>query len=137
MKGKEMKDKLIEIFRKVNYQTRPNGLTANLATQFTDYALGEVVDAILAEGIIVPPCDVGDTVYMPWKWRGAEGIAVLTVMYIINSGARSYIRTDFTTDDEGYWEAYNRGEFDFADFGKTVFLTREEAEKALAERREG
>ena len=60
-----MRDRLIEIFRKINYQNRPDGLTANLATQFSEYALREIVDALLASGVIVPPCKVGDTVYYP------------------------------------------------------------------------
>ena len=44
--------------------------------------------------------------------------------------------TDFDTDDEDYYEAYSCGDFKLKDFGKTVFLTRKEAEKALAERSE-
>ena len=49
-----MRDRLIEIFRKTNYQSRQNGMTSNLATQFTDYALEQIADSLLSEGVIVP-----------------------------------------------------------------------------------
>lgn len=86
------------------------------------------------ENAIVPPCKVGDTVYMPWEWNETRGIASLEVTHIIIDGLHAYIRTYFETDDQEYYDAYSQGRFSFADFGKTIFLTREEAEKALAER---
>lgn len=80
------------------------------------------------------PCKVGDTVYLPWKWKDTSGIAILTVERISITEAGQSIRTDFWSDDEDYWLAYNCGVFKFDHIGKTVFLTKEEAEKALAER---
>lgn len=100
-----------------------------------DERRAKLADHLLANGVIVPPCKVGQMVYMPWKWKGQEGIACLTVCKIIVGMIRDYVRTDFETDDDNYHSAYGYGEFDFDDFGKTVFLTREDAEKALAERK--
>ena len=89
-------------------------------------------DHLLAEGVIVPPVSiVGQTVYIPWVYGGTKGIAFFEVTHIIMDNRRSYVRTNFETDDEGFWEQFNGGQFDFEDFGKTVFLTKEEAEKAL------
>ena len=51
-----MRDRLIELFHKINYQSRENGLTANLATQFTDYAIEQIADKLIAEGVILTPC---------------------------------------------------------------------------------
>ena len=99
--------------------------------------VGKIADRLLAEGVIVPPCKVGSDVYMPWRWQGVEGIAILTVEYIIHSEVGMCVGTDLTSDDEEYLYAYDNGEFYFSDFGRIIFLTREEAEKALAERREG
>lgn len=79
-------------------------------------------------------CAVGDTVYMPWEFDGAKGVAILTVMHIIFDTLHAYIKTDLISDCDEYLAAYNYGKFNFSDFGKTVFLTKEEAEKALAER---
>lgn len=93
--------------------------------------LGCIADHLLSNGVIVPPCKVGDTVYLPWKWKDASGIAVLTVERISITESGQSIRTDFWSDDEGYWLAYNCGVYKFDDIGKTVFFTKEEAEKAL------
>ena len=94
-----------------------------------------LADHLLANGVIVPPCKVGDTVYMPWEWNGAKGIACLKVTNLSNIlGFGWSIGTDFNTDDEEYAEKYKYGRFEFEDIGKTVFLTREEPEKALEER---
>ena len=96
-----------------------------------------VADHLLANGVIVPPVSiVGQTVYIPWVYGGTKGIAFFEVTHIITDNRRSYVRTNFETDDEGFWEQFNGGQFDFEDFGETVFVTREEAEKALAERKE-
>jgi hypothetical protein len=80
---------------------------------------GVYADHLLANGVIVPPCKVGDTVY--WYNMGGE-IAEAKVKTI------------------GFAVRHSKGfEYDvpFDVFGKTVFLTREGAEKAHAERSEG
>lgn len=91
---------------------------------------------LINSGVIVPPCKVGQTVYMPWEWNGTKAVAILEVTRIVDDFTERspYVNTNFLSDDEDYWVAYNCGRFEFKDFGKTVFLTREEAEKALAER---
>lgn len=91
-------------------------------------------DHLLANGVILPPCKVGDTVYMPWNFDGADGVAILTVTHIVLDSLHAYIKTDLTSDCDEYLVAYNRGRFSFDEIGKTVFLTREEAEQALKER---
>jgi hypothetical protein len=84
-----------------------------------------------SENIIVLPCKVGDMVYLPWEWKDTSGIAILTVERISITEAGQSIRTDFWSDDENYWLAYNCGVFRFDDIGKTVFLTKEEAEAKM------
>ena len=83
------------------------------------------------------PCKVGDTVYMPWKWNDRNGIAVLTVTHIIRDRFKKYIKTDFYTDDEDYYNAYNCGNFGFDEVGVIVFTRIEAAEQALKEREQG
>ena len=90
---------------------------------------------LLANGVIAPPCKVGDVVYMPWQYNEVQSIACLKVTTMSNIlGFGWSFGTDFSTDDEVYAEKYKYGRFEFTDIGKIVFLTREEAEKALAER---
>lgn len=88
-------------------------------------------DYLLANGVIVPPCKVGDTVYLPWMYGGQKGIALCSAERIVVRGEKSYVETSLSSDDDGFLEEYNYGEFYFTDFGKTVFTSREEAEKAL------
>lgn len=45
------------------------------------------------------------------------------------------ICTEIKIDAEDMWVCTNYDEFYFDDFGKTVFLTKEEAEQALRENR--
>lgn len=81
-------------------------------------------------------CKVGDTLYMPWQWNGTSAIAQLKVLRVEHSEYEFYVETDFESDDYDYCKKYRRGRFIFENFGKMVFLTREAAEKALAERSE-
>ena len=76
-----------------------------------------IADELLSNGVILPPCKVGDTVYRVYPtW-----IQELKVAY-------------FRIDEYGlnYVDIYG-GEVSCDKFGKTVFLTKEEAEKALKE----
>lgn len=81
---------------------------------FTEY----LADYLLEHGVIVLPCNVGDTVYHVYPKKGIQTNAVRQ----IRIGSCGMYIFDFN------------GFFEPSDFGKTVFLTREEAEKALKER---
>lgn len=81
------------------------------------------------------PCKAGDTIFLPWEWNGENGIARIMVLRVVLTENESYIETDFDSDDYDYFTKYNCGLFWFEDFGKIVFTIKEEAEKALAERR--
>lgn len=113
-----MRDRLIELI-----------VSADISLFGTDKPYAEVyADYLLANGVIVPPCKVGDTVYFVVEFdedckcyvdKGRvyaiiqnENTLWLSVRYL------SGLRYDHTPND----------------FGKTVFLTKEEAEKALKER---
>lgn len=50
----EMRDRLIELFRKIEYTPFPEmTMKSNLGNQFTDYALNCIADELLANGVIV------------------------------------------------------------------------------------
>jgi hypothetical protein len=80
-----------------------------------------VADYLLANGVVVPPCKVGDTVYRTSGNYFGEKIfeGVVAQISIYNNGE---IR---------FWEHGHPLSFTPNDFGKTVFLTREEAEQKL------
>ena len=97
------------------------------------FEIGDFADHLLENGVIVPPVKEGTEVY-------AVTYNPYTVTYTIRRGYVSCIDIRSTgeytiirhqgLDDEPYFDKIV-GRFD--DYGKTIFLTREEAEKALAE----
>jgi hypothetical protein len=88
----------------------------------------EAADHLLAAGVIVPPVELGSRrkIYYPVK---GTTIVYETKVYGIGVDEDGDIVINPTEYPEKVIEM--RG------VGKTVFLTKEEAERALAERREG
>ena len=94
-----------------------------------------IAEELLCADVIVPPCKVGQTVFFytcVCDEAGKEKFDILEGEVI-----------SFSLQREGLW-AYSRYKCGLTywhlvekDFGKTVFLTKEEAEKALAERSGG
>ena len=75
-----------------------------------------IADGLIDSGVIPPPCKVGDVVYRIYTraWIGED---VVREVVVSENGV-------FYIDDKGRMTSFNK-------FGKTVFLSREEAEKAL------
>ena len=103
---------------------------------FTDY----LADYLLEHGVIVLPCKVGDTVYeLDEDGRIVKGIVQSIRQNLIRNKQGRWIVTSWLDD---YYVDLNGTRFPrethlyspFSSFGETVFLTREEAEKALKER---
>ena len=94
-----------------------------------------LADYLLTNGVIVPPCKVGDTAY---SYCGDFGVVL---PYFVEN-----LQIAFMDKDRNYWtyeanchaeetdELLDEIDFDLDDIGKTVFLTKEEAETALKER---
>lgn len=86
-----------------------------------------IADKLISEGVIVPPCKVGDKTYLLLeKLKGGYDIVVSKCVEIFENENGKWFSMYFDCVDIG-----NSIEFQSDDFGKTVFLTREEAEKAL------
>ena len=94
-----MRDRLIELIKQGN-------------GGYDFMSLERIADHLLANGVIVPPCKVGDKVYMLVTKRSKVSFPPFTFVKVS--------RLTF----------YNL-ERVLQDFGKTVFLTREEAEAKL------
>ena len=91
-----------------------------------DEHIGELADYLIANGVIAPPCKVGDTVYEFFDVRGFYDINELIVTNIM-VGINPQKCVLFTTSKRsGSTDRYFN-----ACFGKTIFFSREEAEKAL------
>ncbi|MBR2312192.1 MAG: hypothetical protein IKA46_02770 [Clostridia bacterium] len=93
-------------------------------------------DYLLEHGVIVPPCKVGQTVYVPWRYAFQRGIATVEVqeikLYDTNPSHCMFL-IDMESDNECFNQSFGGWKTEQS-IGKTVFLTREEAEKALKER---
>ena len=112
------------------------------ATPTMNFATGEVYTKIynrLAKyedeeesGIIIRiPCKVGDTLYTNWRWQGDymrkknAPYPVKVVFIGLNSSEEMGFGLLNVTNEVGrMWQV------EFSSIGKTVFLTREEAERA-------
>lgn len=76
-----------------------------------------------------PPCMPGDIVYT----ISGNIIFACEVLKIKVEAGLEYGRTTFIREKVMGWKGETPFEFDFCDFGKTVFLSREEAADALKE----
>jgi hypothetical protein len=133
-----MRDRLIELI-----QNAVNGCARHWAEIIADH--------LLSNGVIVPPCKVGDTVYVISETRVKK--TNVHELYI-DSQNHITISVDFECDDDcdgcpfeawsqtfcGEWDCDNQygvAEIKAEDFGKTVFLTKEEAKAALNNKNKG
>lgn len=95
-------------------------------------SLERIADHLLSNGVIVPPCFEGQDIYIvkknkvemtfarTFKYYGKEiGLEVEATHWKRNRNGVLKLKTDYIHE---------------CDFGKTIFLTKEEAEKALKER---
>ena len=119
-----MRDRLIELISQIQYM---GGLESSLA------------DHLLANGVIVPPCKVGDTVYYINRSYHIElkkdTIYEAKVVRIVTTS----LGTSLVIQMRGEWGCIQQSNIDcietpdVKDFYRTVFLTKEEAEQALKE----
>ena len=90
------------------------------------FRIENVADYLLANGVIVPPCKVGDKIYML--------VTRKTHSFEFEEGKRMFrVDNQHTFIKQTYLTKLNFFKV-LDDFGKTVFLTKEEAEQALKER---
>lgn len=107
-----MKDRLIEIIKKT------------VVPYFAEF----IADDLIADGWIRPPCKVGDKVYVLQEGK--------VINYFVLEISKHYNGTMYfevvPQDTRGCPQWFNlRNRFADEDIGKTVFLTKEEAEKEL------
>ena len=108
------KEKLIELIRKAKKNTKGANCDLEREMLFADF--------LLANGVIVPPCKVGDTVYCIQPYYDHDRKKYKT---IIKPRVVDFVFTmPFMAESNGMILKER-------DFGKTVFLTKEEAEQFL------
>lgn len=111
------RERLIELIREA---MKNHEITIeNYVIPTSDY----IADYILKNGVVVPPCKIGDTVYK----ITSKGICEIKIENIYCWCNEIWKFNGWSKIDE-YKIEY---EFSFKDIGKTIFLTYEEAEQAL------
>lgn len=115
-----MRERLIELIKEVKYTPFKDGcgLDVSVEHQLPDHAFEAIADRLLAEGVVVPICKVGDKVYQTDGIRIYES-TIREITYCTNNV--------LIYDTEKVC-------FDKTAIHKSIFLTKEEAEQALAER---
>lgn len=118
----DMRDRLVELISDME-----NELLRSYPYTTDEYRIACLADHLIENGAILPPCKVGDTLYDISEF--VNGCSYPEIYEY----TCEYITIFKDKDGETVFEidAIN---FHFNDFGKTVFLTREDAEKALRER---
>lgn len=109
-------------------------LTQEMGYSWIYQRLSELENKIEQGTLKEIPCKVGDTLYTSCRWQGdylrkkAAPYPISVVFIGVNGDAESgggFVNVVYPSGR--MWQ------FNFSDFGKTVFLTREEAEKRLKE----
>jgi hypothetical protein len=121
------RERLIEILKLGScpspYLCDENCKYANLERCYEE----RTADLLLEHGVIVLPCKVGDRLY---EVTGRKTVSVYKVRTIRVELFSLFIEWDIV---EGFaWQSLS--DINAGEIGKTVFLTREEAERALKER---
>ena len=108
-----MRDRLIELLAVGNQKA------IDAKPAFQREAICIIADYLLANGVIVPPCKVGDTVWVKdFMWGLIPCKVDEPYHYVCGESGGCTLEGCFTDKD----------------IGKTVFLTKEQAEQALKER---
>lgn len=120
-----MRDRLIELIKQDNCISPFSCSDKCKYVDLDDCHSARLADHLLANGVVVPPCKVGDTLYVISQMKDKR------VLPFINEYEATYIQVGKRKckvyhEVDGYIKIFLQD-----DFGKTVFLTREEAEQAL------
>ena len=113
-----MRDRLIELI-----QTSVGGCARHWAEVIADH--------LLDEGVIVPPCKVGDVVWFVYTPKWPANPADKGKWFMSEDGVQRIIYGAKGLS----METWNMGTIPVSKIGTKLFLTREEAARALAERR--
>ena len=132
----DQKKQIIKLIKEVKFRPFPNGggLDVSVKHQLPDHAFEAIADHLIANGMFLAPCKAGDTVYIIDDGGGEEstpyvlGVTVTAIGYDI---AGFWITMSLPL---GFKISAHCGE---SSFGKTVFLTEEEAKEKIKEMKKG
>jgi hypothetical protein len=130
----EQKKRLVEL---LNEEISHLVLT-DIDLTWTCERINYLADYLIANNVVVLPCKVGDTVH---SFSADFGVVLpylvgtLNIGYMGKSGV--YYSYEANCHDPETDELLDEIDFEIEDIGKTVFLSRAEAENVLKERNNG
>lgn len=112
-----MRDRLIELLE---------ATLEDWECDVSDKTILEIAEHLLANGVIVPPCEVGEHIYViPSKENALKEITEMVARGFAIGEPFNVANCFRVRGTSALFQP------SFEQFGKTVFLTKEEAEKAL------
>ena len=121
-----MRDKLVELIQKSDI------LCDSCGENSSSYCAEFLADYLLINGVIAPPCKLGSTVYMVISDKRVKKPYECEVVGFWYSKEESCSNIHLVRYVNGVFDCSFSVPFD--QFGKTVFLRKNEAENALKER---
>lgn len=115
----DMRDRLVELLKEI----LPTRGTAGGIPIIQKWDYKAVADKLIENGVLFPQCKVGDTIYFVCGYNMSD--------YTVKSIEYDNIFWQFDCENDMYAVEHRRFSFFDERIGKTVFLTREEAERAL------
>ncbi len=119
------RERLIELIHKAELETWGKPVATPIARREF------IADYLLEHGVIVPPCKVGDVVWIVYTPKFPADPADKGKWFMKQDGIQRII---FGAKGMSI-ETWNMGTIPAKAIGEKLFFTREEAEAALAERR--
>lgn len=132
MQTEKQRERLVELLNEATYQI------AKACIGNCEGCGDKIADYLMSNNVVVLPCKVGDTVH---SFSADFGVVLpylvgtLNIGYMGKSGV--YYGYEANCHDPETDELLDEIDFESEDIGKTVFLSREEAEAKLREMRDG
>jgi hypothetical protein len=128
----EMRDELVELIYEARKEWDVYFNDCLLKGKPRAKTLNEfIADYLIENGVVVPPCKVGDKTFLLLeKLNGDYDIVESKCVRITDNGYGKYCSMSIDCKEIG-----NTLECGICDFGKWVFLTKEDAEQKLKEMR--
>ena len=123
-----MRDRLIELVK----QRLPYGVCVGEKSE--QHFCEKVADYLLANGVIVPPCKVGTTLYFLYNSPYADKPDLTPRIYKTTDWYFEVDKTGIAINTSDI-HSFNK-KYDYY-LGETAFLTKQEAEQALAKMKGG
>jgi hypothetical protein len=134
MQTEKQRERLVELLNEATFGVNKHTLEDHLHKE----TIERVADYLIANNVVVLPCKVGDTVH---SFSADFGVVLpylvgtLNIGYMGKSGV--YYSYEANCHDPETDELLDEIDFEIEDIGKTVFLSRAEAENVLKERNNG